>query len=90
MSPGDVPESLMSTAFRFVFNGCVSVVEATLSNSALSVHGLLEPRLLPPMIVQPADWLLRDRGVLDGLGYLMALGHEKPSISFALPKLIRP
>jgi len=89
MSPGDVPESLMSTAFRFVFNGCVSVVEAALSNSALPVHGLLHPRLLPPVIVQPADWLLTGRGVLDGLGYLMPLSHENPSISFALPNLIR-
>jgi hypothetical protein len=90
MSPGDVSESLMSTAFRLVLNGRVSVVETALSNSALSVHGLLEPRLLPPVIVQPADWLLTGRGVLDGLGYLMPLGHEKPSVSFAFPTMIRP
>lgn len=72
-----------------MFNGCVSVVEATLSNSALPVHGLLHRLLLPAMIVQPADWLLIGRGVLDGLGYLMSLGHEKSPVSFALPTLIR-
>ena len=90
MSPGDVPQGLMPTALHLVFNGCVSVVEAALSNSALPVHGLLEPRLLPPVIVQPADWLLTGRGVLDGLGYLMPLGHEKPSVYFAFPTMIRP
>ena len=75
MSPGDVPESLMPTAFHLVLNGRVSVVEATLSNSALPVHGLLHRLLLPAVIVQPADRLLRGR-VQDGLGYLMPLGHE--------------
>lgn len=79
-----------ATAFRLMLNGRVSVVEAALSNSALPVHGLLQPRLLPAVIVQPADWLLTCRGLLDGLAYLMPLSHEKPYVSFALPNLIRP
>jgi hypothetical protein len=78
----------MPTAFRLVLNGRVSVVEATLSNSALPVHGLLQGLLLPTVIVQPAGRLLRGR-VLDGLGYLMPLGNEKSPVSFALPTLIR-
>ena len=63
-------------------------MEATLSNSALPFHGLLECLLLPAVNVKATDWLLRGR-VLDGLGYLMPLSHEKPSVSIALSTEIR-
>lgn len=39
------------------------------------------------MNVQPTNWLLRSR-VLDGLGYLMPLSHEKSSVSIAPPTFL--
>lgn len=63
-------------------------MEATLGNSALPFHGLLECLLLPTVDVKATDWLLRGR-VLDGLGNLMPLSHEESSVSIALSTDIR-